>query len=101
MQACEVTTPLHSVSKMCGQGFHVLFTRHLAQVKDPKTGDSIPEWHRKNNVYKRTFKVKRPFLDKSTAVNVLKRVDPEVMPNIVRVTRLFAGREAIICAIKL
>jgi len=59
----EVSRPLQSVSRICDQGYEIMFTKTEAKVRDPRTGRFVATYPRRGGLYTRTVKVragKRP-----------------------------------------
>ena len=54
----DVTRPLQSVSRICDQGYEVLFTGKEAKVRDPKTGKFVARFARRGGLYVRDVKIR-------------------------------------------
>ena len=54
----DVSRPLQSVSRMCDQGFEVLFTGRVARVRDPKTGRIVARFPRRGGLYVRDVRIR-------------------------------------------
>ena len=54
----DVSRPLQSVSRMCDQGFEVLFTGQMATVRDPKTGRIVARFPRRGGLYVRDVRIR-------------------------------------------
>jgi len=54
----DVSRPLQSVSRMCDQGFEVMFTGRMATVRDPKTGRIVARFPRRGGLYVRDVRIR-------------------------------------------
>ena len=54
----EVSRPLQSVSRICDQGFEILFNNHEAKIRDPKTGKWVATYPRRGGLYVRTVRAR-------------------------------------------
>jgi len=54
----EVSRPLQSVSRICDQDFEILFTKHEAKIRDPKTGKWVATYPRRGGLYVRNVRAR-------------------------------------------
>ena len=54
----EVSRPLQSVSRICDQGYEVLFTGKEAKIRDPRTGKFVARFDRRGGLYVRDVKIR-------------------------------------------
>ena len=59
-QVAQVTKPLYSVSRICDQGFEVLFTAKEAVVRTPQSHKVVGRWARQGSLYMSSMKLKPP-----------------------------------------